>query len=73
MSTEDGERSGRPKEVATDENVKKIHKMIFKDNLEVDVSLVIFQGQYLVLYVDYQIRTRCFLELVQASHRLILL
>ncbi|KAF7273706.1 hypothetical protein GWI33_013591 [Rhynchophorus ferrugineus] len=31
MSTEDGERSGRPKEVVTDENIKKIHKMILND------------------------------------------
>ncbi|KAF7273430.1 hypothetical protein GWI33_013859 [Rhynchophorus ferrugineus] len=28
MSTEDDERSGRPNEVATDENIRKIHKMI---------------------------------------------
>ncbi|KAF7265070.1 hypothetical protein GWI33_021592 [Rhynchophorus ferrugineus] len=28
MSAEDGERSGRPKEVVTDENIKTIHKMI---------------------------------------------
>ncbi|KAF7266919.1 hypothetical protein GWI33_019845 [Rhynchophorus ferrugineus] len=28
MSTEDGERSGRPKDVVTDENIKKINKMI---------------------------------------------
>ncbi|KAF7284554.1 hypothetical protein GWI33_022003 [Rhynchophorus ferrugineus] len=28
MSTEDGESNGRPKEVITDENIKKIHKMI---------------------------------------------
>ncbi|KAF7286392.1 hypothetical protein GWI33_005684 [Rhynchophorus ferrugineus] len=28
MSTEDGERSGRPKYVVTDENIKTIHKMI---------------------------------------------
>ncbi|KAF7284660.1 hypothetical protein GWI33_021845 [Rhynchophorus ferrugineus] len=28
MSTEDGERSGRPKEVVTDGNIKRIHKMI---------------------------------------------
>ncbi|KAF7265008.1 hypothetical protein GWI33_021745 [Rhynchophorus ferrugineus] len=28
MSTEDDERSGRPKEVVTDENIKKIHKTI---------------------------------------------
>ncbi|KAF7285921.1 hypothetical protein GWI33_009390 [Rhynchophorus ferrugineus] len=28
MSNEDGERSGHPKEVITDENIKKIHKMI---------------------------------------------
>ena len=32
MSTEDGERSGRPKEVVTDENIKKIHKMILNDH-----------------------------------------
>lgn len=31
MSTEDGERSGRPKEAVTDENIKKIHKMILND------------------------------------------
>ncbi|KAF7286080.1 hypothetical protein GWI33_008029 [Rhynchophorus ferrugineus] len=31
MSTEDGERRGRPKEVVTDENSKKIHKMILND------------------------------------------
>ncbi|KAF7272699.1 hypothetical protein GWI33_014544 [Rhynchophorus ferrugineus] len=31
MSTEDGERSGRPKEVVTDENIKKIDKMILND------------------------------------------
>ncbi|KAF7277691.1 hypothetical protein GWI33_009302 [Rhynchophorus ferrugineus] len=31
MSTEDGERSGRPKQVVTDENIKKIHKMILND------------------------------------------
>ncbi|KAF7274584.1 hypothetical protein GWI33_012768 [Rhynchophorus ferrugineus] len=31
MSTEDGKRSERPKEVVTDENIKKIHKMILND------------------------------------------
>ncbi|XP_012564110.2 histone-lysine N-methyltransferase SETMAR-like [Hydra vulgaris] len=31
MSTEDDERSGRPKEAVTDENVKKIHKIILND------------------------------------------
>jgi len=31
MSTEDDERSGRPKEAVTDENIKKIHKMILED------------------------------------------
>ncbi|KAF7278350.1 hypothetical protein GWI33_008483 [Rhynchophorus ferrugineus] len=31
MSTEDGERCGRPKEVVTDENIKKIHKMMLND------------------------------------------
>ncbi|KAF7268042.1 hypothetical protein GWI33_018785 [Rhynchophorus ferrugineus] len=30
MSTEDGERSGHPKDVVTDENIEKIHKMILK-------------------------------------------
>lgn len=31
MSTEDDARSGRPKEAVTDENVKKIHKIILGD------------------------------------------
>ncbi|KAF7272073.1 hypothetical protein GWI33_015126 [Rhynchophorus ferrugineus] len=31
MSTEDGERNGRPKEVVTDENIKKIRNMILND------------------------------------------
>ncbi|KAF7282415.1 hypothetical protein GWI33_002728 [Rhynchophorus ferrugineus] len=31
MSTEDGERNGHAKEVVTDENIKKIHKMILND------------------------------------------
>jgi len=31
MSTEDGERSGRPKEAVIDENIKKIHKIILND------------------------------------------
>ncbi|KAF7268124.1 hypothetical protein GWI33_018707 [Rhynchophorus ferrugineus] len=31
MSTEDGKRSGRPKGAVTEENIKKIHKMIFGD------------------------------------------
>ncbi|KAF7283007.1 hypothetical protein GWI33_001594 [Rhynchophorus ferrugineus] len=31
MSTEDGERSGHPKEVVTDENIKNIHQMILND------------------------------------------
>ncbi|KAF7268648.1 hypothetical protein GWI33_018256 [Rhynchophorus ferrugineus] len=31
MSTEDGERTGRPKEVVTDENIKKIHIMVLND------------------------------------------
>nr|XP_012563462.1 unnamed protein product [Hydra vulgaris] len=31
MSTEDDERSGRPKEAVTDENVKKIHKIVLND------------------------------------------
>ncbi|KAF7263203.1 hypothetical protein GWI33_003507 [Rhynchophorus ferrugineus] len=31
MSTEDGERSGRPKEVVTEENIKKINKIILND------------------------------------------
>ncbi|KAF7284460.1 hypothetical protein GWI33_022054 [Rhynchophorus ferrugineus] len=30
MSTEDGERSGRPKVIVTDENIKKINKIILK-------------------------------------------
>ncbi|KAF7285245.1 hypothetical protein GWI33_011566 [Rhynchophorus ferrugineus] len=38
MSTEDCERSGPPKEVVTDENIKKIHKMILNDcNLKLNV------------------------------------
>lgn len=28
MSTEDDARSGRPKEAVTEENVKKVHKII---------------------------------------------
>ncbi|KAF7262957.1 hypothetical protein GWI33_003795 [Rhynchophorus ferrugineus] len=31
MNTADDERSGRPKKVAGDENIKKIHKMILND------------------------------------------
>ncbi|KAF7279480.1 hypothetical protein GWI33_007194 [Rhynchophorus ferrugineus] len=31
MSTEDGERSGRPKEVVTDEHIKTSHKMTLND------------------------------------------
>lgn len=31
MSTEDAARSGRPKEVVTDENIKKVRQMILKD------------------------------------------
>lgn len=31
MSTEDAERSGRPKEAVTDENIKKVHKIILND------------------------------------------
>ncbi|KAF7265666.1 hypothetical protein GWI33_020750 [Rhynchophorus ferrugineus] len=31
MGTEDGAHSGRPKEVVTDENIKKIHIMILND------------------------------------------
>ncbi|KAF7269300.1 hypothetical protein GWI33_017665 [Rhynchophorus ferrugineus] len=31
MTTEDGRRSGRPKEVVTDENIKKVHKIILND------------------------------------------
>lgn len=31
MSTEDGEGSGRPKEVVSDENIKKIYKMTLND------------------------------------------
>ena len=31
MCTKDGERSKLPKEVVTDENIKKIHKMILND------------------------------------------
>ncbi|KAM8718589.1 hypothetical protein ACLKA7_001318 [Drosophila subpalustris] len=31
MSTEEDERSGRPKEAVTDENIKKVHKMILED------------------------------------------
>ena len=31
MSTEDGERSGRRKEAVTDENIKKVHKIILND------------------------------------------
>ncbi|CAK1591418.1 unnamed protein product [Parnassius mnemosyne] len=34
MSTDYDERSGRPKEAVTDENIKKIHKMILKDHLK---------------------------------------
>ncbi|KAF7286381.1 hypothetical protein GWI33_005674 [Rhynchophorus ferrugineus] len=32
MSTEDGERSGRLKEVVTEEIIKKIHKIILNDH-----------------------------------------
>ncbi|KAF7284333.1 hypothetical protein GWI33_022316 [Rhynchophorus ferrugineus] len=32
MSTEDGERSGRPKEVVTNENIKNIYKMILHNH-----------------------------------------
>ncbi|KAF7268333.1 hypothetical protein GWI33_018525 [Rhynchophorus ferrugineus] len=31
MITQVGERSGRPKEVVTDKNIKKIHKMVLND------------------------------------------
>ncbi|KAF7280071.1 hypothetical protein GWI33_006453 [Rhynchophorus ferrugineus] len=31
MNTENGEHSGRPQEVVTDRNIKKIHKMILND------------------------------------------
>ena len=31
MSTEDDARSGRPKEAVTDENIKKVHKIILDD------------------------------------------
>lgn len=31
MSTENGARSGRPREAVTDENIKKVHQMILKD------------------------------------------
>ena len=31
MSTKDGECSGRPKEAVTDENIKKVHKIILND------------------------------------------
>ncbi|KAF7280493.1 hypothetical protein GWI33_005832 [Rhynchophorus ferrugineus] len=31
ISTEDGERSGRPKVVVTGENIKKVHKMILNN------------------------------------------
>ncbi|KAF7271130.1 hypothetical protein GWI33_015957 [Rhynchophorus ferrugineus] len=34
MSTEDGGRSGRPKEVVSHENIKKITKMILNDHLQ---------------------------------------
>lgn len=37
MSTEDDARSGRPKEVVTDENIKKIHKIIL-DNRKVTLN-----------------------------------
>ncbi|KAF7286555.1 hypothetical protein GWI33_004954 [Rhynchophorus ferrugineus] len=33
MSTKDGEHSERPKEVVTDENIKKIHKIILNDRI----------------------------------------
>jgi hypothetical protein len=35
MSIEDDARSGRPKEAVTDENIKKVHKIILNDR-EVD-------------------------------------
>ena len=31
MSTDDAERSGRPKEVVTDENIEKVRKIILKN------------------------------------------
>jgi transposase len=31
MSIEDDSRSGRPKEAVTDENIKKVHKIILND------------------------------------------
>ncbi|XP_040567355.1 uncharacterized protein [Lepeophtheirus salmonis] len=32
MSTEDGKHSGRPKEIVTEENIKKIQKIILNDS-----------------------------------------
>jgi hypothetical protein len=32
MSIEDDVRSGRPKEAVTDENIKKVHKIILNDH-----------------------------------------
>ncbi|KAF7283833.1 hypothetical protein GWI33_022870 [Rhynchophorus ferrugineus] len=64
MSTEDGERSGRPKEVATDENVKKIHKMIFKDsklklNKIADTLKISIECVYHIIYEYLGMRKLC--------------
>ena len=45
MSTEDDERSGRPKEDVTDENIKKVHKIIFNDR---KVKLIEIADVYII-------------------------
>ncbi|KAF7285702.1 hypothetical protein GWI33_010197 [Rhynchophorus ferrugineus] len=64
MSTEDGGRSGRPKEVATDENIKNIHKMILnggklKLNDKADILKISTKGLHHIIHKYLGMRKLC--------------
>ncbi|KAF7286446.1 hypothetical protein GWI33_005364 [Rhynchophorus ferrugineus] len=64
MSTEDGEHSGRSKEVVTDENIKKIHKMILngrklKLNEITDTLKILTEGVRHIIHEYLCIRNLC--------------
>ncbi|KAF7275574.1 hypothetical protein GWI33_011582 [Rhynchophorus ferrugineus] len=64
MNTEDGERSGRPKEVVTDENIKRNHKMILNDrklklNEIADTLKVSTEGAHHIIHEYLGMRKPC--------------
>jgi hypothetical protein len=55
LKFEDDERSGRPKEAVTDENIKKVHKIILNDRrVKLIETLKIRVGHIVYEYLDMQ-------------------